>query len=335
MGFRMRKSFKVAPGMRVNVSRSGLGMSAGAGKARVTAHSSGRRSVMAGNPIFGMGYMEQWNAGSGRRRTAQPGQVRRAAAEVASAPRKPGLFAPRADKALHKALAAKSADDIERVGDDYAGHRALAYALAGFLVTPTDKARAERLLARVIDSGEEPGAHPFLSRYDLVAAVEIPVAPGVRASLTVCREAVGLALAELRQESGDLDGAIGLLRSLPESPWVRVSLAELLREADRHEEVMTLTERVENLDDLSALLLVFRGAAMRELGFHDGALEALREALRLRSRTAPVRNLARFERAETYLAQGKRGMARKDYERLLAEDGAFPGLRERLDELSG
>jgi len=43
MGFRMRKSISLAPGVRLNVSKRGVGMSVGAGGVRYSAHSSGRR----------------------------------------------------------------------------------------------------------------------------------------------------------------------------------------------------------------------------------------------------------------------------------------------------
>jgi len=39
-------------------------------------------------------------------------------------------------------------------------------------------------------------------------------------------------------------------------------------------------------------------------------------------------------RAQNYLAQGKRAQARKDLERILAEDSTYDDVREQLDELS-
>lgn len=79
---------------------------------------------------------------------------------------------------------------------------------------------------------------------------------------------------------------------------------------------------------------MFRGRAFREQGFHDAAHEALKEALRSRSRAAPIRHLALVERAQNYLAQNKKGMARKDLERILAEDSTYEGVREQLAELT-
>lgn len=95
-----------------------------------------------------------------------------------------------------------------------------------------------------------------------------------------------------------------------------------------------MTEGIKNEDDASALLCLFRGRAFREQGYHDAAHEVLKEALRARSRAAPIRHLASAERAQNHLAQGKRSQARKDLERILAEDSDYEGVSEQLATLS-
>jgi uncharacterized protein HemY len=112
-----------------------------------------------------------------------------------------------------------------------------------------------------------------------------------------------------------------------------VSLAELYVAAKRFADVVELTDGVENNDEATALLCVFRGVALREQGFHD-AHEAFKQALRSRSRDATIRHLALAERATNYEAQGKKSMARKDLERILAEDSGFEGVTERLAALT-
>jgi tetratricopeptide (TPR) repeat protein len=113
-----------------------------------------------------------------------------------------------------------------------------------------------------------------------------------------------------------------------------VSLAELYVAAKRYPDVIELTDGVENTDDATALLCAFRGVAFREQGFQDAANEAFKQALRSRSRDAAIRHLALSERATNYAVQGKKGMARKDLERILAEDSSFEGVKERLAELA-
>ncbi len=60
MGFRMRKSIEVAPGIRLNVSRRGAASvprSEGS-TAAIPPHSSGRRTVSAGTGISGVYYQK-------------------------------------------------------------------------------------------------------------------------------------------------------------------------------------------------------------------------------------------------------------------------------------
>lgn len=63
MGFGFRKSFKIAPGVRVNVSTRGIGMSAGTKGLRYSVHSSGRSQVTAGIPGTGVSYTQSLSSG--------------------------------------------------------------------------------------------------------------------------------------------------------------------------------------------------------------------------------------------------------------------------------
>jgi tetratricopeptide (TPR) repeat protein len=258
------------------------------------------------------------------------------ASGVPAKARKPGLFAPKGEKELYNAIQAQSVAAIRAVGDAHPEFRIASYSLAGLLLLfDGDSAQAKPLLTLVFDQAVDPAADPFVVKYIATTAVEIPIAAGVRAELSLSRDAVGLALAELlQQKEGDLSGAIDVVERLEPSAYTAVSLAELYLLADRLDEVIELTEGVTNEDDATAILLVFRGAAFRRQGFHGAAHETLKEALRSRSRPAPIRHLALSERAANHLAQGKKAMARKDLERILAEDSDYEGVRERLAELA-
>lgn len=48
-----------------------------------------------------------------------------------------------------------------------------------------------------------------------------------------------------------------------------------------------------------------------------------------------IRHRALLERARTYLAEGKRSMARKDLARIMAEDSDYEYLRDMLAQVSG
>jgi len=327
MGFRTRKSMKIAPGVRLSVSKSGVGASLGGKGARYSAHSSGRRTTTLGSGVVPGVYYQKSSGGGSPRRASQAPQ------QAPPSPKKPGLFAPKGEKELYKAIKAQDVKAIRSVGIYYKDFRLPSYSLAGLMLLTEEPAEAEQLLSEAFASGQDPAEDTFVSTY-LVTRLELSLAQGVTAELPVNRDAIGLALAELKQEHGDLEGAADVVEQLEPTTYSAVSLAELYAEMERWDDVIELTEGMNNEDDASALLCVFRGEAFRHQGFHDAAHEALKEALRSKARAAPIRHKALAERAQNYVAQGKKGMARKDLERILAEDSGYEGVRERLAELA-
>jgi tetratricopeptide (TPR) repeat protein len=332
MGFRMRKSIKIAPGVRVNVSKRGVGASVGGRGGRYSVHSSGRRTVSAGSGVIPGIYYQKSVFGKGSR-TRGSGPTASAAPQPSTAPKKPGLFAPKGEKRLYKAVQAQDAQAIKQIGAEHPDFRLPSYSLAGLMLLVSEPVEAGRMLGEVFATGKDPAAEKFVSDY-LFTRLELSIAEGITAELPVNRDAVGLALAELKQDEGDLDGAIEVVEQLEPTTYSAVSLAELYAQTEGWDEVIKLTEGIKNEDDASALLCVFRGEAFREQGFHDAAHEAFKEALRSRSRAARIRHFALAQRAQNYLAQGKKSQARKDLERILAEDSSYEGVREQLAELT-
>lgn len=331
MGFRVQKSFRVAKGVRLSLSKSGIGLSVGVPGARYSVHSTGRRTASVGVPGSGVRYQVTRGVGRARSRSTQtPG----APADRPVVGAKPGLFAPKGEKALHRAIVANEPAAIAAAGEGFPDFRSVAYAVAGFLLIEKDRPRARELLKVIFDSGQDPSTHPFFQKYIGGSNAGVPIAHGVMALLPLNRDAVGLILAELLQDAGDVEAAIQVVEQLEPSTYAAVSLAELYTIAGRPKEAIELTEDVTNEDDASALLCVFRGQALHDLGYHDAALVAFKEALRSKSRPEEIRHLALSERARSYEALGRRAMARKDLERILAEDFDYEGLRERIDGLA-
>lgn len=63
MGLRFRKSVKVAPGVRLNLSKKSASVSVGGKGARYTVSSTGRRTSSVGIPGTGVSYVETHTAG--------------------------------------------------------------------------------------------------------------------------------------------------------------------------------------------------------------------------------------------------------------------------------
>lgn len=56
MGFRFRKSFKIAPGVKLNVGKKSVGVSVGGKGFRTSINSSGRKTTTVGMPGTGLSY---------------------------------------------------------------------------------------------------------------------------------------------------------------------------------------------------------------------------------------------------------------------------------------
>lgn len=348
MGFRMSKSFKLAPGVRMTVSKSGVGYSVGGRGARVTRHANGRVSRTVSLPGTGLSHTatlrgSSTRAGGGgrpaRSGAGSGGERARQQAVVSAGPPTPGLLAPSWEKQLFKAVVtgAPRTDPLPAIGRSHPDAQRVTAALEGLLQFQAgNHARARELLAWVAARPGELASHPFVTKYLTGATVTVEISAGVAAALPMSTATVALAAAELHQEAGDLAAAIGTVERIEDPDvFAALSLTELYVESGRHQDAVDLTNGVTNVDDATALLCVLRGRALHELGFHDAAREAFKEALRVRSRPATIRHRALIERAGTYLAQRKVAMARKDLERVLAEDASFPGLRDALAQLPG
>ena len=65
MGLRFRKIFSIIPGVRLNVSKSGVSTSLGGHGATVNVGTSGKRTVTVGIPGTGLSYNTPLNVASG------------------------------------------------------------------------------------------------------------------------------------------------------------------------------------------------------------------------------------------------------------------------------
>ena len=72
MGLRFRKSFKLAPGVRVNVGKKSASVSVGGKGAHYTVSSTGRRTSSVGIPGTGLSYVETHTAG---KKASAPGEA--------------------------------------------------------------------------------------------------------------------------------------------------------------------------------------------------------------------------------------------------------------------
>lgn len=166
MGFRVRKSFKIAPGVRMTVTPKSIGLSAGVKGARISANSSGRVTRTLSIPGTGVSHVSSMSSRSGTR----TGSSRAAAIAVpAPAPQAtPGLFAPKWEKELHRALIAKpDANELSRIGTQFEQARPLAalFEAVRGAIPAGDYRRGVGLAGWLFGTGYDPANDAFVTKY--------------------------------------------------------------------------------------------------------------------------------------------------------------------------
>jgi len=341
MGFRYRRSLRIMPGVHLNLTKRGVGLTLGGHGVHYSVHSSGRQttSVHLGP---GLTWMQTSNLRSSPKTSASRTSTPISPHRAPLLPSRPHFWE-HGDRALYDLVVGElratgkltGADKFDAIAAEHPEVALPARLLAGFAGEPGDGAIAD--LTRVFADPTDVAAHPFTTRYlvPLGLRLRVNLALGVTAELPPARDTATLALAELYQRAGWLPDAIACVERVTPTTIAAVSLAELYTVAGRWDDVVDTTNGVTNVDDPSALLLVYRASALRHLGHPEAALDALREVVRFRSRAPEIRHQALAERAETYASLGQRAKAREDLERILAEDAEFPGVQDRLAALSG
>jgi hypothetical protein len=144
----------------------------------------------------------------------------------------------------------------------------------------------------------------------------------ITAELPADRDALGLLLAELRQATGDVAGH-RLCRVLTPSSPTAVSLAELYASQDRWGDIVDLTNDLENNDELLTYLLIQRGVAFRELRMSMPRVNPSRGHWHHAPGPLPFVIWGLSSEASA-TCRGQRAMARKDFQKVLAEMLTIP-----------
>jgi tetratricopeptide (TPR) repeat protein len=351
VGIRFRRSVSLGKGVRLNLSKSGLGVSVGGPGLRYSVNTSGRRTTTVGIPGTGV-YNVKTEGGSRRssaRRTSN-GPVEVQAVAAPGALPKPGWFASAAEKRYYAGIQAYVAGDDARA---LAAFEACIAADAGAIsarlfagmtaerLEPGNPKGTEHLEAVVASDEDLPDR--LQQKYLPAGSVRLWLGVGVtdliEAKVSFNSVGAALILAERYQEQGRLPEAIGLVAQLHAAdaadPLIRLSLADLLYDDGDHEGVLEAVATATNDSDVGVAMLRLRGAAMLALGHHVGALEALRLALaKTAGRDPELLKAVRYDRARAYEAAGQRARARADLQKLYATAPDFRDVRERLAALA-
>lgn len=337
MAFRFWRRIRLAPGVTLNLSKSAASLSFGPRGAKYTISPRGNRAT-AGIPGTGLFYtMRDPGAGRGQERGASAPMVR--ARDRLTLGFFQRLITPAAERAFVDGLKAlNEGDDSEAlVLLDRSASLADAAWLAGMLHLKSENFdQAERCLLDALERRHK--LDSLFSKYGVNATISLPITPEVSAHVRPRERGTLLALVEVYQlqgRSGDALIRLDQLLDLDKSdPVVLLSFAELALDQPNPEHLRRIAElsaSVENETPVHTALLLYRARALVSLGLPDAAIDVLTLALRRRKdRPDELLRQVRYERALLYDGQRRQAQARREFERIYAEDPGFEDVAERL-----
>jgi len=344
MAFRFWRRIRIAPGVTLNLSKSGGSLSFGPRGAKFTIGPRGKRATV-GIPGTGLFYTTTLPNGrsSGRRSASY------------SAPSVPTvrpedrltlgffkrLITPDDEEALvdgcRELVLGNETKALEHL--EKALHLADGAYLAGFVALKQERLqKAANYLATAAEKHSRLGR--YFSKYGISARLSLPITDEVSAHVGPDLRGVLLGLVEVYERQKRWKDAIACLERLhqlePDDVLVKVSLAELLltaRPADKRvlQRIVRLAEGIENETPVHTALLLYKARALRGLGLLIAARDTLTGALRRKKgRSEELLRALRYERALVYEALGKPRRARAEFEKLYAEDPDYEDVAARL-----
>ena len=336
MGLRFRRSVKIAPGLRLNFNTKSVGLTFGPRGAKYTINSSGRHTVSAGLPGTGL-YVSESRGGGKRRKQSE-------VETFSTAGSAPSIFSQGGERAFykfaHEYLTKDSGYTFDQIKSKAESIKSEFPKIAPYIdfvmIGPTSTQSTQgafELCQKLYETQEDFLQHPIAVKYFDEFIAQIPIARGIFYKTDYNHNFLSYTYSEILQAMGQPEKALEVIEKVKDSEFKDVAIADLNLALKRFQEVIDDTNDVENLDDTSAILLVFRGIALREVGDHEIALAAFKDVIGKRSREEAIRNYALYERACTYEAMGKKALAIKDLNRILASDYNDIAARNKLNQL--
>ena len=337
MSFRFWRRVRLAPGVTLNLSKSNASLSLGPRGSKYTISPRGNRAT-AGLPGTGLFYTVH-----DRKRAGRGG-----AAPAPSVPQRDRLKLGFFQRLVTPTEERRFIHGIRELneGDQDAALAALEDArdlpdaawMAGMIRLGREeferaKAHFKHVLDRLADLGT------LFAKYDIAAQANLPITSDIFAHVFPRERGTRLALVEIAQIEGRHAEAMVHIERLmeidPTDPVVVLSLAELALDTpdDRAlmDRVVRISAHVDNETPVDTAILLYRGHALVALGMPDAAIDVLTLANRRRKdRPEALLHQIRYDRAVLYDQVGRKAQARREFERVYAEDPEFEDVRERM-----
>lgn len=235
------------------------------------------------------------------------------------ASQKPGMMASKGEKAFHAAVASGNPQSMLAVAGQNPKYDTAAKVIAGLLLMETSIEQGVANLEEVVRRDDEVSKDSFVRKYLPDAGLSVEVAAGVVVHLPLQNNSLVLLLAELYQARGEDEWAIEILSNAEQTTHIRLSLAELYFETGQFEFALDATAGIHNDDDVTALMLAYRGRALSGLGRDDEAIPTLARVLEFPNRASSIKALALVGRGMIHQQRGEDILAENDFTQALME----------------
>ena len=340
MGLRFRRTLKIAPGLRLNFNKNSIGLSIGPRGAKYTINSSGRRTASVGIPGSGLSYSE--SAGGGKRKEYDPNIGTNIRGEEIHLDQ-PGLFAGKAETLFYQFAneylnkgSTKTFTEIKTQADYIKEQSPEIAPLIDLVMIPKVGAQSAKdalTLCEKLYPMKDLLNDKIAKKYFDEFRVSIPIARGIYFLTDFNHSFLTYTYSEILQALGQPQKALEIIQNAPESQEKDIAILDLALATKDFESVIDETNDIQNEDDSTAILLTFRAIAFRELKQYELSIETFKLALAKRSREGEILNFAKFERALTYEAMGKKALAIKELQKILASNYEDKAAQEKLAEL--
>ena len=336
-GLRVQKRISLGKFLRLNISKSGVGISARLAGFTIGTGPRGPYINFDLPGRTGLSYRKQLG---GKKKDSADRKDANVSAQSASLPEipQPGLLASGHEKDLAKALEhyhAGQPDEALRYFFEAAPKEPGAAIFAAAILAEKDRSnyQAIELLEDVVQSDEE-FPTSLMEKYLSQASINIGITPNITAEVPVDGLATTLLLVELYQAQRRVREAIALLEeveTLAKEPLLTLSLCDLYASRNLWDEIIERAHNIEPEDDITTEILLYYGRAMQEKGLHEAAVTVFTKTLRRKKDRSPdLLNEAVYWRAISYQAQGKEAKANQEFQKIFAENPNFRDVAQRL-----
>lgn len=311
MGFKKSTSFKVMPGVRVRVSTNGV--SAYAGRTKIAGTSSSAKSSRP----------------QARRAPARTATAQAAVRTVPLA--KPGLFAPKEEKALYAFTVTRQVAVLDPLVLQHPAYAPVAAAILGIQhLDSGEMEQSVQTLQSVVHGLSPIESNSFVTKYLSTYGFDLEIAGGVTARFPLSQTSLVLALAEALQSLERIPEAIQYIEQLDPSHPALLSLTELYSDLNDWDEVIRLTDNIPVDSEITALLAIMRSQAHFSLEQLVAAKECLKPLTASKKYSDNIRFKALAMRSDISFAEKAYARAIADLEKILSENSQIPGIREAL-----